>query len=205
MKTTIKLLAVFALAFTTFTQPSTAAAASVFHSQGRTAFAFFSSSDGCIRTDVFVFVTESAFQIPSGESDSGLGALVSIVQFDCTGGLPLNAFVFASLEDQDFEISNHLKSATLKTTVTLFDFVSNTSFDVSVDMTWTGVGPRTNQRAIFHSETDGCRINGWLKGASRLAEASGTVSYGATNFTPETSTQAQLTAAKDGSVFINCF
>lgn len=205
MKTTIKLLAVIALMLATFSQHSTASAASVFKFRGESVSAFFSSIDGCVETNVFVSATEGNFQSSPGRPSPVSDLFLFISQYDfCTDTLLLSADAFAVLSDEEFEVARKLASATLITTVTAFEHVSETPFDVSVDLTWTAVGPLSRQNNKSHFSTPGCKILSRFKGSSRFAEASGSVSDGTTNFTPEPSVDAFITSAKSGDVVIGC-
>jgi hypothetical protein len=211
MKTTIKLLAVIALVLVAFGQHSTASAGGgaggidYFKSKG--ANALFSSTDpsGCIVTDVFVFAGEEVFQSPPGPRSAAPRASLFISQYDfCTGTQLLAADGFALLADSDLQVSSKLESATLNATVNVFDFVSGTSFDVFVDLTWTGIGPLSRQNSHSHFHSPGCTFNNHSNGTFRSAEASGSVSDGATNFTPEPSLGIDIFSVKGGSVTIGC-
>ncbi len=207
MKTIIKLLVVLTLTLAVFSLPTTAWAGEVFSFKGKSAGAFFSSTDpsGCIITDAFVFASEDTFQNPPGPGNSSSGASLFIAQFNvCTSTQLLAASGFASLADPDFQVLGKLNSATLNATVNVFDFVSSSSFNVDVDLTWTGTGPLSRQNSHFHFQSLGCNASGHSNSTSRSAEASGSVSDGATNFTPVPSLGASLSSAKSGNVFIGC-
>jgi hypothetical protein len=75
---------------------------------------------------------------------------------------------------------------------------------VSVDLTWTAVGPLIRYHDVTHSREPGCKINSHLTGYSRPAEASGTISDGTTNFTPYVSSWANLDLVRSGTVTIGC-
>ena len=161
MRTTIKLLVVLALALATFSQTTTASAGSVFHFKGQGADAFFSTTDpsGCIFTDVFVFASEEVFQNPPGPRSASSATSLFISQYDaCTGTQLLAADGFASLADPDFQVLGKLNSATLTATVSMFDFVSGTSFDVDVNLAWTGAGPLSRQNGNSHFHSPGCSV-----------------------------------------------
>ena len=207
MKTMIKLLAVLALALGTFSQHTTASAGSIFHFKGRGAEAFFSTVDpsGCIFTNVFVFASEETFQNPPGPRSASSGTFLFISQFDaCVGMQLLAADGFASLADPDFQVARKLNSATLSATVNVFDFVTSTSFDVDVNLAWTGAGPLLREHGNFHFQAPGCKFNSHFNRTFRGAEASGSVSDGATNFTPDPSLGASIFSAKNGDVVVGC-
>lgn len=208
MKTTIKLLTVLALAVLTFGQHSTVSAdgAEVFHGKGPSAFAQFSSDSGCIHTAVFVFAADRRVRAASGPPTAESFASVTILQSNtCENEELLRASGFTfPLSKEEFQISPQLDSATLNTTITLFDTVSETTFDVDVNLTWVGTGPITHVHDKNHIRDFGCIIHTRLQGKSRPAEASGTISDGVTNFTPEPTSFARLMSLMFGRVAINC-
>ena len=113
---------------------------------------------------------------------------------------------FAALTEPDFQLSGpgqRLESATLNTTIPVFDFVSFTSFDVTINLAWTATGPLTRDNGHFHSQGPGFIVNGNFNGLVRPAEASGSVSDGSTNFTPNPSNFAQIASVRSGTVFID--
>jgi hypothetical protein len=89
-----------------------------------------------------------------------------------------------SLADRDFRVVADLSSATLDAAVNVCDLVSTACFDVVIDLTWTATGASSRSNGHLHSQELGLVINSFGNGASRLAQASGSVSNGVTNFTP---------------------
>lgn len=180
--------------------------------KGESANAFFSSTDpgGCIVTDVGVFASESAtvFHDPPGPPNSSSGSVGSIFisQFDfCNGVQLVGADCFAApLPDPDFQvIGRNLESATLNTTLGCFDFVDGGSFNVSVALGWTGIGNPVRQSSSFHFRTPGFIVNSRSTGTFRSAEASGSVSDGITNFTPNPTSSAAIQNVRNGDVVID--
>lgn len=166
MKITIKLLAVTAILFVLLA-PAGSASAEVF--KYTNADAYFSSTDGCIFTDVMIFVWEEGIYS------------VSILQHDICQDIHLiEAYGNKQLSKSEIKFTGNLKSVTLNTTVQVFDDIRNISMDVDIDLTWTGTGD--------------IRVYGREK--YRDAVAFGTVSNGMTNFTPDPSTQAVIYSAK---------
>jgi hypothetical protein len=185
--------------------PLRAQAGSIFHFSGKNAQAFFTSLDStnCVETDVFVFAEDTKFQQPPGrgspESDANLG----ISKYDsCTQTQLINAFGFAFLGPTDLQIVRTLGSATLNTTIDVFDSVSGNSFSVSVSLTWTAFGVPTLENFHDFFKTQGFIVDEHFHGTTRAANASGTVSDGTTNFTPQASIDALLASVRSGSVFI---
>lgn len=170
--------------------------------------AFFSRTDssGCIVTDVFVSGSDTLDinHFPPGPSGSSSFSFVfiGISQFDsCTGTQLLAADCPASLTDQDFQVIGvKLDSATLNATVGCFDSVSNLPFDVLVDLDWTAIGDRMLQSSHIHIRTPGFMVHDNSTGTFRSAEASGSVSDGMINFTPDPSLDANIASVKEGIV-----
>jgi hypothetical protein len=185
MRTIIKLLAVFALMLGTFSQHTAASAEA--RQKYWNVSTFISSTDpsGCISTTVSVFAYEQVIlgQPSPGSPDSAVHLLIK--QFDtCGGRILLDAEAFSSLADSDLQISGNLASATLNTTVTAYDAVSNSYFDVLIDLMWTGTGSLLHYNGHFKDiwPGAGCKELEHSNEALRYAEASGTVSDGTTNF-----------------------
>ena len=208
MKTTIKLTIAFALALATFSQHTAASAGGVFKARGKGASANFSSVDtsGCVFTDVFVNPNEGFFQSPPGPGSASSGVLLAISQYDaCAGVQLLAAEGFAPLGDPDFQVFGNLQSATLTATVNVFDFVTGTSFDVFVDLTWTGTANFVNrEKGHSHIDFPGCKINTRFDLVFRPAVATGSISDGSTNYTPEPSFGHDIFKAKNMDVVIGC-
>jgi len=208
MKTMIKFLTVLILVLVAFGQHTTANAGGgqAFNFKGPSALATFSNTSGCIVTNVFVIASDSRVRPAPGPGTTSSFASVTITKYDaCTNTILLLAYGSAfPLTAADFDVSNKLASAALNVTVNLFDDVSTTTFDVDVGLGWTGTGPLSRQHTNSHFHTPGCIINSRGNGTSRTAEASGSVSNGATNFTPEASVDASIHQVKNGTVTIGC-
>lgn len=207
MKKRLLVALILALFAATSFLPRSASAGDNFKFSGNSADAFFSMTDnsGCVVTFVGVFANQGKFQSPPGPGSTSSFADMFIDQFDfCTETSLLSAFGSISLDNGAFEIDRSLTSATLNATIPVFDFISGTEFNVSVDLVWTGIGELS--RGTFHShfKSPGCIINERFNGSFRSGEASGTVSDGVTNFTPNPSEFANLSSTKSGSLFIGC-
>lgn len=207
MKLTIKLLAVFVLIVATFSQSTRASAADVYKFKGYTASAFFSTTDpsGCIVTGGSVFVFENISHSPPGPGSSSADVLIDFFQQDTCTGIPLmSASNMAPAEILNFQVAGNLDSATLLATVPMFNYVSNTAFDLTVDLTWTATSLLGHQSSQFKQNFQGCHLNLKNNSAFRYAEASGTVSDGTKNFTPSPSTQGSIFLAKGGEFSHGC-
>jgi hypothetical protein len=207
MKTTMKLLAVVALLLGMFGQASSAAAAEVFRFKGRSASAFFNSIDpsGCFVTSATVGGVEETLRRPPREGSSTGLVFASVSLFNlCTDTRVVNAFGTAPLSKSDLKIAGNLKTVYLTATVNVFDEISGTSFDVFIDLTWTATGDLMREKFHDTVNAEGCHFNVQSYGASRRAQASGTVSDGTINFTPEPSISAIIFSWKGGEVSHGC-
>ncbi len=196
----VLLLSLVAFAFTTGVPRAHAASGNTFQFKfhGLSAQADFDnlSPDGCI--DTFVFVDGS--QNPAGKQTFS-SADVFIGKFNlCTNTPLLEASGFTL--NPDFQIDKKLLSASLNTTISVTDFVSGNTFNVSVSMAWTSTSAIAHENSTFHFHTKGFTENGHFNAAFRDADASGTVSDGTTNYTPSPSIFAQTMSAREVDVFI---
>ena len=208
MRTIIKFLAVFVLLLGTFSPPSGAsAAAEVFHFKGRSATAFFNNTDasGCFATSATVGAGEELQHRPPGKgSPYGVAfALVSLFNI-CTDTRVVNAYGTVPLSQSALKIAGNLDGAHLTATVPVFDNISGTWFDVDIDLTWTATDELRLEKLHDAVNTDGCHFNAHSHTASRRAQASGTVSNGTINFTPEPSISAIVFSWKGGEVSHGC-
>lgn len=202
-----RLLAVVSLAFIllALAPPARAAGAETLHFsfRGQTADAFFSSTQGCVVTDVGVFAADGRIKTGPGGPEVASMAATFISQFDvCTQTQLLAADGFAELAPGEFQIDAELTAATLTATIEVFDFVSGTSFPVDVDVSWTGFGDTFTVKDRFHQRAPGFKANFRFDGTFRDATAAGTVTDGTTNFTPEPAVFAQLGSVRQGEVVI---
>jgi hypothetical protein len=207
MNSVIKLLVVLGLMSAMFNRPTDVSAADIFHFKGRSVDAVFSSIDpsGCITTDVHVLATDHLSPPPPGSETDSAGIILGIFQYNrCTTTQLLAASTIASLSKTDYQIAGNLNSAILQTMVSVFDEVSGTSFDVSVDLTWMGTGERIHQNTHFNDNFEGCHYLLRSNSTYRLAEAAGTISNGITNFTSEPSIEGHIGSTMLGSVSTGC-
>src|SRR6266542_499411 len=164
MRTRLLTVVSLALVLMALALPARAAGAETLHVkfQGQTAQAEFSSTNGCVQTVVYI-----------SQEDV------------CTQTQLVDAFGFAVLAPDEFQIDEQFTAATLTATIEVSDFTSGTAFPVHVSVSWTGFGDTFSQDDCFHLKTPGFKVNFHLDGTFRQAAASGTVSDGTTNFTPE--------------------
>ena len=182
-----------------------ASALDMFKFRGSGANASFSTVDGCIQTKVDVFTAEAFIQVFPGNVDPFSSVNIFISRYDvCEDIQLLVAEGVADLAEPDLEISKKLDHAMLNTTVNVLDSLTGNTFDVSVNLAWTGIGTVTHERRNFHFRDQTCLTHTRSKGTFRDAEVTGSVSVRIANFTPEPSLGATLISSNSSEMVINC-
>lgn len=203
-----RLLLTLALALTgVVATPGPAAGAETLHLtfKGRSALAFFSSVDasGCVVTNVSVFADDGRVKRTDDPNVAESATAVTIFQENvCTGAVLLFADGFAALGADDFQIDKDLMAATLNTTIELSDLLSGKSFPVNISMAWTGEGPAFRGKAHSQFNRPGLKYIFRSDSTFRMATASGTVSDGTTDFTPQAPSLAEMIFTNQGEVVI---
>ena len=77
-------------------------------------------------------------------------------------------------------------------------------FDVTVNVDWTGTGDIVRDHSNTNDTYPGCHIINRWKGSGRDANASGVVSDGVTDFTPDPSQGAEVGYVIDGFEIMGC-
>jgi hypothetical protein len=205
MKRLFLTLALALSALVTATPASSAGAETThFSFKGAVAEAAFSSVDpsGCVVTDLFLFGLDGRRR-EGGDLVRESMAGMSIRKVDvCTDTQLVIAGGSSPVPAPAFQIDSRLRAATLNATLEVFDFVSLTSFPVEVSVSWTGTGAIRREKQHFQVKRPGLKANFRFDGLTRDATASGTVSDGTTNFTPEPAVFADMYSVKTGEVVI---
>jgi hypothetical protein len=107
----------------------------------------------------------------------------------------------AELLGIDFRVDKRLARATLRGSVEAcraFDDEGNclSTVELVIDLSWTATGGLVRTRDTSSLRSPGCRVRSSFQGSARAAQASGTVSDGETNFTPEPSEDGRLGLGK---------
>lgn len=184
---------------------SVAAPGQTFHFRfmGLTADTFFDNFEGCVETSAEVEPMNGRIKTAGGGPEATSSVFVGIFQFDnCSGAVLLSAFGSADLPAGAFQIDKKLTSATLSTSLDVFDFVSSTSFPVDVTMSWTAVGPPTMSMSHSVFKAPGLLSISTFHGTSRAATASGSVTALGTNFSPNPAVFADLNSVKEGDLTV---
>lgn len=202
----------------TFAQAATIASAHgyVQNYWAKVAAVYNTNVDGCISTDVDIWVAEYSEQDNVFQWSTSASARVVISQYDiCTHSLlmvassPDDEFGLL-LESSDFQVNSHLNRATLDATLTLFDSVTSEYIDVDVDLIWTATGPLISENDNNHYDLRLCQTESHSRWGYRPAEVSGTITTGMTSFTVESSdaeySHVNLAESQGGDVYFlaNC-
>ncbi|SEK07351.1 hypothetical protein [Paraburkholderia diazotrophica] len=171
-----------------------------------TAFFDSRSADGCMDTTVAVNAFSGTTRVVSSSGTphttiQDLGVFVTVFDY-CRQLLLLSAFG-DNPQPATFQISPNLNSGHITGDVTLVDTVTAITFDVQVDVTWTGNGQLVGSTLTQHTSSfPGGVVNTHFTGFSRPAVASGTVMSATTNYTPAASAFAELDRADSGEIDI---
>jgi len=175
-----------------------------FSFKGQFAAAVFDTVDssGCSKTFVTVIAEDRRIK-QAGSPETTLRATIDLLQFDrCSGKLLLSAFGLATLTSDQFQIDKQFNAATLNATIEVTNSLSSNTFPVNVSVSWTGSGDIVREKNHVHLKEPGFKLNARFTGTSRNATASGTVTDGTTNFTPQPAVVADMGSTKRGEVVI---
>jgi hypothetical protein len=179
-----------------FIPTAAAQEAQTFHESGYTALATFTSTNGCTTTTVPIYLRDGSLHM-SGEARQGpfmdLDSLTIID--DCTGETLLSAYF--SSETFAFDVAPQLASATLEASNLAAQdcygsLCASLAGPLDVSITWTATGDLYTSSTQLHENLYGDRRNVQGKATIRPVTASGTITDGATNFTPSPAADAWL-------------
>lgn len=176
-----------------------------FKFKGLDAFAVYSTVDssGCVYTDVLLYGVDGRVKFGPGKPDAESAAVAIVDRYDaCADKELLGAFGYATLTPGQFQIDSQLNEASLTATIELYDYVSDTSFPVSVDMDWVGHGDKVTVKDHFQMKSSGFKLNYKFSGTFRESTTAGAVSDGTTNFTPEPAVYADMGSLKEGEIAV---
>lgn len=186
--------------------------------KGSSADAYLNSEDNGVYTDVYVFATDSAYRQTKASFNESV-AYVYVYQYTLNqvcevydgqeycwyDYIPILAFDgYTNLDAQAFQMSR-LNTATLQTTLTGFDWVSNTEKTIAVDAAWTGVGATSSGNWVYNYRSGDYMFHEQFVGSSRQADVSISISGDITTDVDSSSASygyATLSNAKSGYVDI---
>ncbi len=188
------------------TFPGTARGGDLYHFSGLNADAYFDAVTDCTETGAYVFANNGKFQSPPGPGTSGSSAYANLYWYNICG---TEEYFYAwsqyPIGDVNFQISRNLASAQLNASFHFYGYNQNgepIEFDAQVDLNWTPAGPASRSSNRYHFQNPWFIENRHDSSVWRPAEASGTISDGTTNFTPEVSLGASLSYTRGGVLYI---
>ena len=110
----------------------------------------------------------------------------------------------ALLAAPDLDVSKKLRSASLNTTVNMHETISGGTFDVHISLTWEGVSSIGHELSQYHYRFEGCQQKSQTNGTFRLAQASGSVSDGVTEYAQSPVADARIFSSKGGTIVNGC-
>lgn len=175
---------------------------------GRTATAFYDSigSDGCTETSAFILTSDGTSRNPSFAVSSGTSVDVNLfVGNSCDPSQPVLVDAIGHADNVNLSIDKQLNSALLDATITVTDFAQSepTTYLLTVNLTWTGIGTTAESTSgNTHQRFGNWVINGHFQGDFRLATVSGSISDGTTDYGAVPAVSASLQDAHGGWVII---
>jgi hypothetical protein len=168
-----------------------------------------------VRTSVDIVAAEYEVTSPEG-TQHGLHADIELLQLDSHGGETRLIDVAGSVETQPggFVLNEDLSTASLHVTIPvcgakllnngrLKQRLFNDCFDVNVDLQWSGSGEITSASGSDEYQAGDCTVQIASAYHRRAASATGTVSGGRTNLTPNASVSA-FVATTTHSTAVTC-
>jgi hypothetical protein len=173
-----------------------------FRFRGKGADALFFSASECIQTSVEITASKRSFKEGSSAPSQEPIAQAFIDRYDFCTDTPLNS-IFASTTDAvALQVDSRLTVASLQVTIPGIDFVSGTEVLVAVDLDWTGTGNLVTTSEKTREVFPGGVLITHFSGTRRDATASGTVSLGDVNLTPEPSEVGSIFDARSSLLTI---
>jgi hypothetical protein len=202
MKRLRLLIPVITLMALTYTEP-VRADTDVTHFKLNSASATFSSVDGCVTTTVTIGANEGYHSITSQLPREVLSS-ASLTAFrwnTCTGETLLDLAGDVPLPVNGF--SGSRRSARLQATIDVYERVSDSFFDVLVDMRWTSAGELIVVREHLQ-DIPGCILNNHRVSTTVPAQATGSIQVFGINVTPAPTTDALVQTAQETLVGQDC-
>lgn len=165
----------------------------------------YSTSDGCIYSNVSMMASTQTVKSNSGGNSTGQYASIYVDRFDNCNGSYIGGFYGSVLIDgSNYQIDKQLNSAHLQTVIPVYDFYTSAQSTISVNVTWTGSGEVQKGKSRNQVQSVGCKTTYSWSGTSRMAIVSGSISDGTTEYMTGASIYANLQTVKSGDMTIGC-
>jgi len=180
MKKTLFVLAVLS-AITASSAPARAAT-DTYRYKAFNAEASFWTEGLCSFTSVYVGASEAAVKEGPGKPTAESPQVwVYLSSFDWCAGTDTEAFGGATLAPGAFS-HNKLDAASLDVTVTMIDWATNATFDLTIDLDWTGLGETYRGLDRSHYQGPGFSVNSRWNGTAREATVAGSITDASTDY-----------------------
>jgi len=177
-----------------------------FSFKGQSGEAFFESVDpsGCVSTSAYLFVTDGRNKYDAVPPTPNSQIYLWVSRYDSCSGENIWAESYSVPAPDAFQYHPQLKSATLNTTVVVYDSETSNPFEVQISVSWLGTGDLSHDKQqIRHYGVPPYNTTIRWSGAFRDAAVTGSITYGLINFTPEPAVSADLQLARFGDVTIS--
>jgi hypothetical protein len=133
-------------------------------------------ASGCISTLLLVDFSEvKAHFPPEGGYEATLTTIYSNQWDACNEQMLRSAFILGVAGGLNFQIDPSLKNARAVLETQMYDLMTDSMIDVSLDMVWTASGGRKNEVVHDRFDTPECKYRSTTKGAFRTGSVSGKV------------------------------
>jgi len=165
----------------------------------------FSLAEGCVRTGTQVTLLDWQGTDNRSGHVTQKEAYLYVGSLDiCTGQNLFFGDGGIDLSPDQFAFDLKLGSARLTANIPVYDYVSGTVVNVHVDLTWIATGAPVGGPVVTHfTYPDGSKFTSHGNGDQWGAIASGTVSAGSVNFTPDPDESADIASGSGGFIVIN--
>jgi hypothetical protein len=182
--------------------PLAVSAAKIYRFSEKVAFAdFINRVDECTTTHATVAGTRQIVNKTEETVASGYFTNYNA----CTGAYSEGTGYTVVSDPTAFTLDKQLKSARLAATVPMYDI--NTGYlvgDMHIDLTWTGTGELSRDPIKRTDESGKCKVKFSSKGTSRLADVSGSITVGTTEYALGQDVYSVLVQSKNSEMYINC-
>jgi hypothetical protein len=192
------------LALAAQTAPAGASGAESLHFsfKGQTAEARFYSQQGCVATEAFVHAVDGRIKTEPGRPDALSSVFVAVGRFDiCTHQRLDLSLGFRENLDDALHV-DRLDAASLVTTVQMTNLTTGATYPMDLQLQWTGIGEPFTAREHIKLDYPGFRVNARESGTTRMANVTGVVSDGTTNYASGAWTSGTLSSVNAGQVVV---
>lgn len=164
-----------------------------------------STTDGCIYTNVSVMASTQTVKSRTGGTSTGQYATLYIDSYDnCTWTWLSSLSGYTPIDGNSFQLDKQLNNAHLQTVIPVYDWNADATTNIAVDVTWTGSGDLTKGKFSYQYQSPGCKVKYSSSGSSRNATVSGTISDSITHYMNGASVNGNLQSVKNGDMTMGC-